>query len=164
MNQYGLIAQQHWQEYRPQSVAELANPEEFFTERELGLDVQREVQDRWRSHPAPAATVVKKSCLERTGRLIQFRREIEGDVLRELVLLPAGNALNLADDLRLSPAELADELWREFHLFRLVEGRTRSAGFEVFSCTTLPNDEWPQLQELTNLPGFIFVSRRGEYV
>ncbi|WP_327309650.1 hypothetical protein OG730_42170 (plasmid) [Streptomyces sp. NBC_01298] len=149
MNQYGRIAEQHWQDHRPQHVAELANPEEFFTS--LGVDVQREVQERWTSQRMAVSTVVGESHLERLARLTQSRWEIEGEVLRELVLLPADNDPGMGDDPFLSPEELDEEQWREFHLLELIAGRTRAAAFSAEERARLRAGAVPRLLELAGL-------------
>ncbi|MFB7836045.1 hypothetical protein [Streptomyces sp. NPDC056056] len=149
MNQYGRIAEQHWQDHRPQRVAELTNPEEFFTD--LGVDVQREVQERWTSQRMAVSALVGESYLERLGRLTQSRWEIEGEVLRELVLLPADGEPDLDDDPFLSPEEIDEEQWREFHLLELIAGRTRAAAFSAEERARLRAGAVPRLLELAGL-------------
>ncbi|MFE4304759.1 hypothetical protein ACFRR6_01575 [Streptomyces sp. NPDC056891] len=149
MNQYGRIAEQHWQDHRSQHVAELANPQEFFTE--LGVDVQREVQERWTSQRMAVSTVVGESYLERLARLSQSRWEIEGEALREFVLLPADNDPGMADDPFLSPEELDQEQWREFQLLELIAGRTRAAEFSAVERARLRAGAVPRLLELAGL-------------
>ncbi|MFD4241884.1 hypothetical protein ACFWP3_09830 [Streptomyces sp. NPDC058525] len=150
MNQYGRIAEQHWREHRPQSVAGLADPEEFFTE--LGVDVQLEVQARWSGErvAVPPASL-RESYLERVGRLQQSRLEVEGEVLRELVLLPAEDDEDLGDDPFLSPEEAAEEQWREFHLLELIGGRSRAADFTAEERQRLRAGAVPRLLQLAGL-------------
>lgn len=149
MNQYGRLAQQHWQESRPGSIAKIDDPEAFFTE--LGVDVQDEVRARWAAERLNEPTVVGESYLERAGRLQQMRREAEGKVLRELVLLPADDDVDLADDPHLSDAATAEERWREHHLHELLAGRSQPGDFTASERIRLRAGAPERLLELTGL-------------
>ncbi|MEU1465297.1 hypothetical protein ABZ467_32440 [Streptomyces sp. NPDC005727] len=149
MNQYGRRAQQHWQEFRPGRVAEIDDPEAFFTE--LGSDVQDEVRIRWTAERVNAPAVAGESFLERAGRLEQSRRDIEAEVLRELVLLPAEADVDLADDPHLSEAEVTEEQWREQRLHDLLAGRSRPGDFSAAERERLRDGAVSRLLELTGL-------------
>ncbi|MFF8617094.1 hypothetical protein [Streptomyces sp. NPDC015350] len=149
MNQYGRRAQQHWQEHRPGNIAEIDDPEVFFTE--LGADVQVEVRTRWTAACLAELVVPGESYLERVGRLQQMRHETEGEVLRELVLLPADEDADLADDPHFNDAEVAEEQWREQHLHDLLTGRSRPGDFSAAERTRLRAGAPARLLELTGL-------------
>lgn len=149
MNQYGRLAQRHWQEFRPGSIAEIDDPEAFFTE--LGTDVQDEVRARWTAERLSAPEVVGESYLERAGRLQQMRQEAEGDVLRELVLLPADDDPDLAEDPHLNDAEVAEEQWREQHLHALLAGSSRPGDYSASERARLRAGAPVRLLELTGL-------------
>ncbi len=149
MNQYGRRAQRHWQEFRPGHIAEIDDPEAFFTE--LGADVQDEVRIRWTAERVTAPTPAGESFLERAGRLQQLRHDTEREVLRELVLLPAEDDADLADDPHLTEAEVAEEQWREQHLHDLLTGRSRPGDFSAAERERLRAGAAPRLLELTGL-------------
>ncbi|MFF8431130.1 hypothetical protein ACF07Y_39540 [Streptomyces sp. NPDC016566] len=149
MNRYGRLAQQHWQEFRPGSIAELDDPEAFFAE--LGSDVQDEVRVRWSAERVTALTVVGESYLERAGRLQQMRHDAEADVLRELVLLPPDDDVDLIDDLLLTDAEVAEEQWREHRLHELLAGRCGPGDFSPAERERLRAGASARLLELTGL-------------
>ncbi|MGW3929614.1 hypothetical protein ACWECC_16135 [Streptomyces microflavus] len=149
MNQYGRLAQRHWQEYRPGRIAEIDDPGAFFAE--LGVDVQDEVRVRWAAERVSAPAVAGESYLERAGRLAQMRRETEAEVLRELVLLPAEADVDLTDDPHLTEAEIAEEQWRERHLHDLLAGRSRPGDFSAAERVRLRAGAPARLLELTGL-------------
>ncbi|MEU1076460.1 MULTISPECIES: hypothetical protein [unclassified Streptomyces] len=149
MNQYGRRAQQHWHEFRPGRISEIDDPEAFFTE--LGTDVQDEVRVRWTAGRLNVSSAVGESFLERAGRLQQLRHDAEREVLRELVLLPAENDVDLGDDPHLSEAEAAEEQWREQHLHDLLAGRSRPGDFSAAERERLRAGAVPRLLELTGL-------------
>lgn len=84
MNRYALIARDHWRVWLPHTVAEMANPEAFFTD--LGLRVENQVDSRTAKLAGPDIT--GEGYLEKLGRLRMARFDAEASVLRELVLLP----------------------------------------------------------------------------
>jgi hypothetical protein len=149
MNQYGRRAQQHWQEFRPGRIAELDDAETFFAE--LGADVQGEVRARWTAERVAAPAVMGESYLERAGRLQQFRIEAESAILRELVLLPADDDVDLADDPHLTSSEAAAEQWREEQFHALLEGRITPADLTAGERARLRAGAAPRLLELTGL-------------
>jgi hypothetical protein len=149
VNQYGRLAQQHWQEHRPGNIAEIDDPEAFFTE--LGADVKVEVRTRWTASRLAEPVVPGESYLERAGRLQQMRHETEGEVLRELVLLPADEDADLVDDPHLSEAEVTEERWREQHLHDLLAGRSRPGDFSAAERARLRAGAPARLLELTGL-------------
>ncbi|MFI6277936.1 hypothetical protein [Streptomyces sp. NPDC050988] len=143
MNQYGRRAQRHWQEFRPGSIAEIDDPEAFFTE--LGTDVQYEVRARWTAERLSSPAVAGESYLERAGRLQQMRHEAESEVLRELVLLPAEGDVDLAE------SEFAEEQWREEHLHDLLAGHSGPGDFSAAERERLRAGAPARLLELTGL-------------
>jgi hypothetical protein len=149
VNQYGRRAQGHWQEFRPRRVAELDDPQAFFTE--LGGDVQQEVRARWTAERLTAPAAVGESYLERAGRLQRMRHEAEAEVLRELVLLPAEDDVDQADDPHLTDEELADEQWREQHFHELLSGQISPADLTSEERTRLRAGAPARLLELTGL-------------
>ncbi|MFJ5952252.1 hypothetical protein [Streptomyces noursei] len=149
MNQYGRLAQRHWQEFRPGSIAEVDDPKAFFSE--LGRDVQDEVRLRWTAERLAAPAVAGESYLERAGRLQQLRHEAEAEVLRELVLLPAEDDVDLSDDPHLTPAELTEEQWREQHFHDLLAGRSRPGDFSAAERERIRSGAPARLLELTGL-------------
>ncbi|MFF1678815.1 hypothetical protein ACFVYG_22595 [Streptomyces sp. NPDC058256] len=149
MNQYGRLAKQHWQEFRPARITEIDDPETFFTE--LGTDVQDEVRARWTGERVAASSVVGESYLERAGRLQQMRRDAEAEVLRELILLPADDHVDLADDPHLTDTEVAEEQWREHHLHELLAGHGLPGNFTAPERRRLRAGAPTRLLELTGL-------------
>jgi hypothetical protein len=84
MNRYGHQAMKHWKEFDPNRYAEIADPEAFFTQ--LGEEVQAEIINRSMALEGP--DVPGETYLEKVGRLNMARFTAEGEVLRELVLIP----------------------------------------------------------------------------
>ena len=84
MNRYGRQAMQHWTQVDPERVAAIANPEAFFTQ--LGEEVMQQIDVRARAleEQDPSG----ESYLEKVGRLNMARFTAEGEVLREMVLIP----------------------------------------------------------------------------
>ncbi|MER6847655.1 hypothetical protein AB0A81_26945 [Streptomyces flaveolus] len=149
VNGYGRLAQRHWQKHRRESIAEIGDPEAFFTE--LGSDVQDELRARWTAERLDEPAVVGESYLERAGRLRQLRHEVEGEVLGELVLLPAGNDVDLVADPHLTSTQIAEERWRERHLHELLAGRCRPGDFSATERARLRSGAPARLLELTGL-------------
>ncbi|MFF7953715.1 hypothetical protein [Streptomyces griseorubiginosus] len=90
MNQYGRWAQQHWQEFRPERIADTDDPQAFFIE--LGGDVQDEAWVRWIAAGLAAPVAVGESCLKRVGRLQLMCHEVECEA--EVVPEPVLRSLN----------------------------------------------------------------------
>jgi len=85
MNRYGRQAMRHWTQFDPERVAAIADPEAFFTA--LGEEVMQEIEIRSRAlegQDRPGETY-----LEKVGRLNMARFTAEGEVLREMVLIPS---------------------------------------------------------------------------
>ncbi|MFI5864701.1 hypothetical protein [Streptomyces sp. NPDC051546] len=149
MNQYGRVAKQHWEEHRPGSIEQIDDPEAFFAE--LGSDVQEEVRVQWTAARLAVAAIAGESYLDRVGRLQQLRHEAEGEVLRELVLLPAEDDVDLADDPHLTDSEVTEEQWREQHLHDLLAGRSQPRDFSPSERERLRSGAPARLLELTGL-------------
>jgi hypothetical protein len=79
MNHYGAMALRHWENLRPQELATIEDPQQFFSE--LGEQVAAEVQRR--------ATALEGSVgedyLANLGMLTEARTTAEAEVLREMV-------------------------------------------------------------------------------
>lgn len=87
MNQYGALAQSHWQKYRPQEYASLTDPKAFF--QDLGDQVAQMVNTTLLSSEAAEAETLKSlEYLERVGLLNALRKSAEEQALAELVFLP----------------------------------------------------------------------------
>lgn len=121
VNQYGRLAQQHWQVHRPGSIAEIDDPEAFFTE--LGGDDQDEVRARWTTSRLTEPAVFGKFYIERAHHFQQPSHETEREVLRELMLLPADDDVHLGDDPHFADAEVVVERWHENHPHDFLVGR-----------------------------------------
>lgn len=84
MNQYGAQIRRHWQRHRPRELAELRDPEAFFTEQ--GQLADQQIQDQARKLEAQAEEPT--GFLERLGRMNNARFEAEATVMRELLADP----------------------------------------------------------------------------
>jgi hypothetical protein len=149
VNRYGRRARRHWQEHRPGNREEIDDPEAFFSE--LGSDVQGELRARWAAARLDESVVVGESYLERVGRLQQLRHMVEGEVLRELVLLPGDDDVDLVDDAHFTSVQVAEERWRERHLHDLLAGRSRPGDFSAVERARLRVGAPARLLELTGL-------------
>ena len=84
MNRYGQMAMDHWRKWLPNQLAEIPDPEMYFST--LGLEVAQaidELADRLAGPGTPEETY-----LHRVGRLGEARMTAESEILREMVLLP----------------------------------------------------------------------------
>jgi hypothetical protein len=73
----------HWQQTMPDRLAELPNPEAFFTR--LGEDISQAIEELGRQLAGPAPA--QETYLQRLRRLNMARVEAESQVLRRMVLL-----------------------------------------------------------------------------
>jgi hypothetical protein len=85
MNRYGRQAMRHWTQFDPERVAAIANPEAFFTT--LGEEVMQEIETLARTLEGQDSP--GESYLEKVARLNTARFTAEGEVLREMVLIPS---------------------------------------------------------------------------
>jgi hypothetical protein len=85
MNEYGAMAQEHWQQWLPQRYAAIEDPDAFFAE--LGEEVSAEISDRWTQMRAAAGNPPGEDFIDRVGRLNAMRKQAEEGVLAERVLL-----------------------------------------------------------------------------
>ncbi len=86
MNQYGAIAQQHWQRWRPASYAAIAGPRTYFTglgEQAAGDITRLRAQMRAQDGNPPG-----EGYLTRVARLNATRKQAGEIVLAGLILLP----------------------------------------------------------------------------
>ena len=102
MNYYGNMAQKHWAKWRPNELSQIPDPEEFFSS--LGQEVEIQVD-------ALAAAIAGddpggEGYLAKVGRLRMARFDAEGQILREMVLLPPEPGHPEAED---EEADEADE-------------------------------------------------------
>lgn len=81
MNHYGVMAWEHWRKARPQELAELTDPERFFTQ--LGEQVQAEI--RHRRQAQEATLELGDNYLQNLGLLNNVQMTVEDEVLREMV-------------------------------------------------------------------------------
>lgn len=86
MNEYGKTAMRHWETYRPQALAELDNPTQFFED--LGRQVAERIADLWPSlaEPQPGESDDFLATMSRNQMAQAQAREI---VMAEMVFLPA---------------------------------------------------------------------------
>lgn len=92
MNQYGAMAQRHWERWLPQRFQSIPNPTEFFTD--LGEQVWSQIDDlalQLAGNDQPDETYLAK-----VGRLTNARQRAEEIVLPEQVLLPPEPQADLA--------------------------------------------------------------------
>ena len=84
MNQYAIVASNHWRTQLPARCAALTDPEAFF--RQLGEQVMEEIDSLAAALEGPDR--VGETFLAKAQRLHAARAEAESIVLRELILLP----------------------------------------------------------------------------
>jgi hypothetical protein len=85
MNEFGVMAEQHWQKFLPSRTAALEDPTVFFTD--LGQQVAEEIETL--TFELAGDPPEQETYLERVGRLEAARRQAREKVLSEQVLLPA---------------------------------------------------------------------------
>jgi hypothetical protein len=85
MNEYGAMAQRHWQRWLPQRYAAIENPDAFFAG--LGEEVSAEIAGRWAEMRAATGNPRGEDYMDRVGRLNAMRKQAEERVLAERVLL-----------------------------------------------------------------------------
>jgi hypothetical protein len=90
VNEYGSIAQRHWQRWRPARYAAIADPDAYFTD--LGEQLAQEVADLWARMRAQAGNPPGEDYVARVGRLNALRKQAEEVVLTDLVLPPEPGA------------------------------------------------------------------------
>ncbi|GAA4009781.1 hypothetical protein GCM10022247_34900 [Allokutzneria multivorans] len=83
INHYGLLAQRHWSRYRAQELAEIPDPEEFFTE--LGEQIQQEILRR-EDELEPIGT---GHHLTDYAELETISQQVRDQVLRDMVFVEA---------------------------------------------------------------------------
>jgi hypothetical protein len=82
MNQYGTTAQKHWRNFRPESYAQIPDPETFFSE----MGERAEAQIAALQVQLAGPDVAGEGYLDKVGRLTNARMRAEEIVLREEVL------------------------------------------------------------------------------
>ena len=85
MNRYGAQAWEHWRRMCPDRLAELEDPEGFFTQ--VGEDAAEAIEQMARRLAGPAP-VGGETYLQRLRRLHTARVTAESHVVREMVLQP----------------------------------------------------------------------------
>lgn len=83
MNQYGAIAQEHWRRHRPAELAQVEDPERFFTD--LGEQVLAEIRARREALENGNQGELGEGFLANLGRLNEIQSTVESDVLREMI-------------------------------------------------------------------------------
>jgi hypothetical protein len=86
MNEYGAMAQRHWQQHLPRRHASIDDPDAYFTS--LGEQVAAQVAELWARMRAQAGNPPGEDYAARVGRLNAMRKQAEEIVLADLVLLP----------------------------------------------------------------------------
>jgi hypothetical protein len=86
VNQYGVLAQQHWKRWRPASYAAITDPTAYFTD--LGEHAADEIASLWAQMRAQAGNPPGEDYLARVARLNAMRKQAEEIVLADLILLP----------------------------------------------------------------------------
>lgn len=94
MNEYGKTAMRHWETYRPNALAELENPTQYFED--LGRQVAARIADLWPSlaEPQEGESLDFRATMGRNQMAQQQAREI---VMQEMVFLPAEPGLEDAE-------------------------------------------------------------------
>lgn len=87
MSYYGTMARDHWAKWRPNQLAEIADPETFFTR--LGEQVEADIDQMATDLAGP--DVPGEGYLAKVGRLRMARFTATEIVLRDQVLLPPEN-------------------------------------------------------------------------
>jgi hypothetical protein len=93
MNSYAVMARDHWAKWRPNQLAEISDPETFFTR--LGETVEADIDQL--TTDLAGADVPGEGYMGKLGRLRMARFTAESTVLREQVLLPPENPEALED-------------------------------------------------------------------
>ena len=94
MNQYAVMAERHWRRWLPSRVAEMPDPDSFFSD--LGQEVAERIEDltdELAGDDPPGETY-----LDKVGRLNMARLRAEELVLAETVLLPPEPGLEDDDE------------------------------------------------------------------
>ena len=130
MNQYGLIARDHWIKVAPSRYAALPNAEEYFED--LGEQVQGQVDDLSQriAGPDPAG----EAYLEKVGRLTMAKRQAEEIVLADLVWI--------------TPELSADEEREEWEATRPMDSSLSDWAWQM---QDYPEDEQPLTVDVENL-------------
>lgn len=84
MNQYGRAALEHWTKWLPNRIAEMADPQAYFTDlgNKISAKVEEETTRQAGQDPQGEAYLAK------LGRLRMARFNAEGIVMRQMALLP----------------------------------------------------------------------------
>ncbi len=85
MNEYGALAQQHWKRWRPVSFTAITDPETYFTD--LGEQAASEITRLWAQLRDQEGNLPGEDYLARVARLNALRKQVEGLVLADLILL-----------------------------------------------------------------------------
>jgi hypothetical protein len=84
MNQYGVMAREHWARWLPSRYATIMNPDSFFSD--LGIRVDQQIDSL--AAKLAGTGPLGESYLEKVGRMGEARHGAEQLVLAEEVLLP----------------------------------------------------------------------------
>jgi hypothetical protein len=84
MNQYAILARNHWRTQLRHRYRALSDPDAFFTQ--LGLEAMEEIDNLASALEGPDQT--GETFLAKAQRLHAARAEAESIVVRELILLP----------------------------------------------------------------------------
>ncbi|GAB7192794.1 hypothetical protein NUM3379_35030 [Kineococcus sp. NUM-3379] len=81
MNKYGRIAHEHWTKFRPQELAKIESPTDFFST--LGQQIEDQVVEL--TPTLAGADPAGEDYLQKVGRLNAARQQAEEQVLTDLV-------------------------------------------------------------------------------
>ncbi|WP_406639153.1 hypothetical protein [Amycolatopsis sp. WGS_07] len=83
MNFYGILAREHWENYRPRELAEIEDPEAYF--RDLGAEISAEIDRRTNEAQQRSGLGTSGDFLANLAARTSTRRPIVEEVLREMV-------------------------------------------------------------------------------
>lgn len=107
MNEFGVMAEQHWRKFLPSQTAKLGDPTRFFTN--LGQEVADEIETLMAELAGDPPE--QETYLERVGRLEAARRQAREKVLTERVLLPAEPGSPMDEEPPPSPSPAGSSPW-----------------------------------------------------
>jgi hypothetical protein len=90
MNEYGVMARNHWRQWLPRRYSAIEDPDAYFTA--LGEEVAAEIAGLWAEMSIQAGSPPGEDFMDRVGRLNAIRKQAEEVVLADQVLLPPEGA------------------------------------------------------------------------
>lgn len=83
MNFYGILASQHWETYRPRELAEIEDPDAYFTD--LGAQISAEIDRRTNAEQQRSGLATSADFLANLRAHTTARQPIVEEVLRQMV-------------------------------------------------------------------------------